>query len=81
MVEVVPMPTVAEKWAAQFKLRIITRLTKGPTQWTRDEAIKAAQAEWEAVSEATGEDANWSVEEDPAAAADECLSYWDDDGE
>lgn len=77
MVEATPMPTVAEEWGARFMRHIISVLTTPGSEWTQNEATDAALNEWAAVKEQN----EWSVEDDPAAYADECLSYWDDDGD
>ena len=54
-----PLPTEAERFAARFKLRIISVLTVPGSQWTREQAIAAAQSEWDAFDEPKGEDSNY----------------------
>ncbi len=63
-------PTVAQ-WLARYKARMLER---GVPE-------DAAQAAVEAVDMASGEDSTNSLDEDPEAAADDELSYWDDDGD
>lgn len=70
-----------QEWQERFKSRIVERLTVEDTKWTREEAIAAAQAEWEGLSGSVGEDAHWALDENPEDSADESLSYWDDDGD
>lgn len=76
-----PMPTKAEEWEARFKLRIISLLTVEGSQWTREQAMVAAQAEWEGIGQDVGENAMWSLDESPEDSADESMSYWEDDGD
>jgi hypothetical protein len=68
-------PPEAEAWAARFKLRIIERLMIEQSPWTRQQAIDAANAEYNGLDEPI------DLTDDPVAAADESMSYWDDDGE
>jgi hypothetical protein len=67
------------EWEQRFKARIIELLSGG--DWLPDQMQETADNEFEALTEATGEDSNWGLDESPEASADECLSYWDDDGE
>lgn len=63
-------PTVTE-WLARYKARMIERGVP------EDLAEQAAQA----VDMSSGENSTNSLDEDPEGAADDELSYWDDDGE
>lgn len=64
------MPTPEEAWKAQFMLRIIDLLTDDGSGWTRQQAIDAAAAEYNGLDEPI------DLTEDPAASADESMSYW-----
>lgn len=68
--DVAEPPTVAE-WLARYKARMIERGVP------EELAEQAAQA----VDMSSGEDSTNSLDEDPEGAADDELSYWDDDGE
>lgn len=73
MVDAAPMPTEAEAWMARFKLRIIERLMVEKSPWTRQQAIDAADAEYNGLDEPI------DLADDPVASADESMSYWDAD--
>lgn len=66
-----------EEFERRFKARIVERLMMPGSTWERARAEAAANAEWSAQTE----DSEWDCDGDPESAADECLSYWDDDGE
>lgn len=66
-----PLPTEADRASAYerlFKARIISVVSA----WGYEKADQIAKAEWEAADITDFSD-------DPEMAADECLSYWDDD--
>lgn len=65
--------SAADEWEARFKTRIIARLMQSPTEWTIEAAQEAAQNEFDCVTVDLTDNPEWS--------ADECLSYWDDDGD
>lgn len=72
----------AAEFARRFKARIVSVLTVEDSPWTLAEAIDAAENEWAAFDEPKGEDALWALDNsNPEDDADECLSYWTDDGE
>ena len=75
VLKVPPSAVTVEAWAARFKLRIIERLMIEQSPWTRQQAIDAANAEYNGLDEPI------DLTDDPVAAADESMSYWDDDGE
>ena len=63
-----------DEWERKFKARIVDTLTGAGSLWTTEEAEMAANNELDGLWEEAFED-------DPEHAADESLSYWDDDGE
>jgi len=63
-------PTVAQ-WLARYKARMLER---GVPE-------DMAQAATEAVDMAPGEASTNSLDESPEDAADDEMSYWDDDGD
>lgn len=68
--EIDPPPTV-EQWLARYKARMVER---GVPEDLAQQAV-------EAVDMSSGENSTNSLDEDPEGAADDELSYWDDDGE
>lgn len=71
-----------EQWRRSFIETIVVALTgsenaDGPL-WTHEEAVQVAVNEFEALTEKIGEFAIWSIEEDAADSARECMSYWGD---
>lgn len=63
-------PLTHDEYERRFKDRIVDRLTPA---WSAADAHIAAEDEYEA----------WETDDytNPERDADECLSYWDDDGD
>jgi DNA polymerase III delta prime subunit len=68
-----PLPTADEHWCAIFKNRIIQRLTREGYGWDLVSAQNLADQELAAMDQL--------YTDNPTAAADEALSYWESDGE
>jgi hypothetical protein len=71
MVERFKQPPTVSDWLARYKARMLTR---GVPE-------DMAQAATEAVDMASGEASTNSLDESPEDAADDEMSYWDDDGD
>lgn len=68
----------ADEWARRFRARIVSRLTEPGSSWTTAQAEDAARSEYDAIDADDITDREWN---DPEGAADESLSYWENDGE
>lgn len=71
------------EWERLFKDKIVNVLTghsdrDGPL-WTHEEAVEVSTAEFEAVVENYGDTSY--LENDPISEAEECMSYWESDGD
>lgn len=77
-----PSGTVtAADFEQRFKARIVQRLTLHGSSWTAEQAQETADDEWEAYCEYDTERGPLAVDCTPEVAADECLSYYDNDGD
>lgn len=75
-----------EQWKQRFIAHIVGQLTEG---FTPEGALEVAQAEYDAITDmelwrsrpGAPQTVTSYMDEEPEASADECLSYWDDDGD
>jgi hypothetical protein len=85
MVDAVQMSTTVEEWGARFRLHIVERLTTPGKQtglvWDRDEALRCANIEWDALKEDFNSEFSYGIDDDPKEAADDLMCEWTDDGE
>jgi len=65
----------------RFRAHIVKRLTVNGSKWTQEQAEDAAMDEWEAYCEYDTERGPPDTKVSPESAADEALSYWEDDGD
>jgi hypothetical protein len=68
MVDAAPMPTAADLWKAKFCEHIVGMLTLDGQGWAVVTAQRAAQCEYDALEDYSG---------DPIESANECMSSWD----